>query len=157
MSDARSLAPRLRACDALEAKYAANISPLVALLVPFCRPHTQVYAVEYGGVVECMFGVTSLGKSENVHVGCPWLLSSDEFTRHRRELVVYAPEWMGRIANGFDVLENHIYAGNESHLRWLRHYGFTLVRYYDEFGPFKKPFWKFRKHIHTLGARSAPY
>lgn len=90
-----------------------------------------------------MFGVTKIASVPGL--GAPWMLASDElFDKHWRRFVREGKVWIGRLSSGYEVLENYAYAGNESHIRWLRSVGFDLVTLVP-YGAAQKPFWRFRK------------
>jgi hypothetical protein len=61
--------------------------------------------------------------------------------------------WIDALAQGYSRLENLVYAGNDVHVRWIQRVGFELVELLPEFGPYKQPFWRFRRDSTGLRLR----
>ena len=76
--------------------------------------------IERGGIPVAIFGLVKLE-----HGACPWMLGTDDLgkclslLRECREVV---DDW----TRSYGYLTNSVWAGNTTHIRWLKWLGFTF-------------------------------
>lgn len=139
------LAKVIRYPDRREIECRHGVAPLPALLaVYYAHRKSDSYTIEWNGTVHGMFGVYRISAKK----GSPWFLSSEELVASNRRLFPKeSKRWLKALSEGYEVLENHILAENEVHVRWLVAMGFGLLDYIEHYGVARAPFWKFRMKV----------
>ncbi|MER8591833.1 DUF2833 domain-containing protein [Mesorhizobium sp. M1182] len=142
VSDAISLAPRLRSADRDECKAALGMEPRIVL--PLLVQGDCVWAgVDQHREVFGLFGIDPVKGMD--HLGIVWMVTSPDIFKHRRDLLKLAPEWLDRLHHVRPLLGNHIDARNTTHIRWLKRMGFSFLRTHPEYGVEKRPFHEFAR------------
>ena len=72
----------------------------------------------------CLTGV--IPYSELSDTAVPWMLSTNELTKHPRDLVYYSKQLIGKWLEEWPKLENYIDARYTKSLNWAKHVGFTI-------------------------------
>jgi len=72
-----------------------------------------------------IFGVTKTGTLLNPRYS-PWMLGATELHKHPRHLLSESKKIVYTVLNEFEELENWVYEGSESSVRWLTWLGFTI-------------------------------
>lgn len=136
-ADAESLTPRLRAADALEAHLAgATLAGSMALAA-------EVWAAEEDGKVIALAGLALI---EGTDIGLPWMVGSDELSKHPVSLVREGLAFVARWERRCSVLTNFVHAENTASIEWLQRLGFTMGQRFPQFGPHKAPFIHFSRN-----------
>ena len=134
--DIGELAENMRDLDRQEVYAATGATPLEALTHCMERKR-EAFTATADGVPFCMFGVTDL---TSMGGGTPWLLTSQDILKHRRQLIKFsAPVAHYWRDNMYDYLINFVDARHLPALRWASHIGFE-VREAKPYGVFGLPF-----------------
>lgn len=122
--DALFLASRLRLEDVMElqAAHGRSVNVAVVLLKATYASHGACWVGVADGAPIVLFGVAT-GKK---NVGIPWLLGSDEVVRHRRIFLRDIKGYLDLVRQRYPRLENAVWVGSETSIRWLRWLGFVL-------------------------------
>ena len=149
--DVKSLCKRLRSADRIELRVSKG--PLIRkALERGVMNSERCFSIDDSGRVIGMFGVTPYRIEGRLRVGAPWMVGSDElFNLYTRRFLREYPIWLERLCEGYDVLENFVYSGNEKHIRWLKFAGFELVELVECYGVGREPFWRFRIDLRSSG------
>lgn len=124
IQDVGALASNLRDADRREIEAFSSQPPLVEILRPFFSPG-EVYAIETDQVI-ALFGVGPSQQDQSV--GVPWLLGTEAFPKCcLRDLSMQGPYWLKYLMRNYQALENHVYAANDVHVRWIKRLGFRVV------------------------------
>lgn len=135
--DGESLAPRLRAADALELELAgATIRQSIKL-------SSEVWAVEEEGTVIALAGLALV---ERTNAGVPWMVGSDDLLKHPIRLVREGRLFVARWEKQCAVLTNFVHAENLAGIEWLKCIGFEMGQTFPQWGPGKAPFIQFQRH-----------
>lgn len=145
--DAQKLAPQLRAADVAEIYATSGNEPLAALLLPFMNKRALTYSIiDPSCSVLGMFGVSP--RTSDPSIGVPWLLGSAELVAgHKIQFMRECRTWIDQLASNYKCLENHVYTGNELHIKWIKWAGFEVVEYVPNYGARCQPFWRFRLEL----------
>lgn len=73
---------------------------------------------------EAMFGVIIEDLLSGI--ATPWFLGTDEVYRHGRELLVWGPAFVSRMADSRNLLRNLVSSRNGRAIRMLTRWGFTV-------------------------------
>lgn len=90
-----------------------------------CTNASAIYAVDWDGEVAAVFGVSPEPGMEGA--ARVWVLQRPH-QAPRRLYLSLAREMLPKLAEGFDVLFNWKWVGNDGHLPWLQRLGFTVLR-----------------------------
>ena len=134
-----ALAPCLREADRREIR-AAFGRPADAVLRAGFRNAKRCWTVLAGERPIAMFGV---GRRPQPRIGTAWLLASEEFERHGRQLRREGPYWVDALMIGHDVLTNFVPDENRVAVRWLTWLGFELLVLHRGVGTGGEDFWEF--------------
>lgn len=118
LDDAVFIDARLRAIDRLECRlsdYPDDIAASLSVALSHCA-----WTVREDGTPICMFGVVPLLPG----VGSLWLLATDEFDEHHKDLLRISPPQVARLHSHFPTLMVHVARENEKSRRFLRWLGF---------------------------------
>ena len=88
-----------------------------------------------------MFGINRV----NENVGIPWLLGSDQLTKHKLEFYKKSVEYLNTFMDEYNVLFNYVDKRNWQAIRWLKGLGFQFTKLVSDYGYEKKPFYEFIK------------
>lgn len=141
VADAVSLAPRLRDADRQECWAALGMDPRVVL--PLSATDKHCWAVLDEGTPVALFGVSPV-----LHVpelGIVWMVTAPLRHRHKAALLRDAPKVLGMLHSICPLLGNHVDARNTTHIRWLRHAGFSFLRVKPTYGVERRPFLEFAR------------
>lgn len=146
VSDAISLAPRLRAEDKAEVLAAGreSVEESLALGVLVSRP---CFTVEIDTLPQLIMGVTpSLDPLEG-HV---WMLASElPFTSHRIAFIRHSKAWVRKFHQHYPLLTNSVDARNTAHIEWLKWLGFSFLNITKGAGADRLPFYTFARIEHV--------
>lgn len=119
--DVDALVARMRQADRDECA-AAGVTQIGFVV------HWQVASAEMCWSAHDEQGLVSVfGASEIADgVGSPWMLATDLFDKHRRDLVREVPPYLGRMLERFPRLINFVYEKNAVSIRWLKRIGFQV-------------------------------
>ena len=139
------LAQRMRRADVAElhALGEINVNEVVAAGV---RDSVHSWACAVDGRLLFLAGVAPLRAHllcENI--GVPWLLGTDEMTRHARKLIRLQAPYIALMLKTFPRLVNLVHADNAQSVRWIKSLGFDLQAARPH-GPFGAPF-----RVFTMG------
>ncbi len=99
-------------------------------------------------MVQCIFGVSPAGRTHGMFVGAPWFLGSEAInSTHIKQFLRESSNWIEVLGEGYQLLENYVYAENQAHLKWLRRMGFEINSSPVKRGPHNKIFYRFRKFV----------
>lgn len=151
-SDPTSLYRRLRRADHLELKALSGMGSKKKLQQSIADPRLDVaYSIVFQKRVLGIFGVTISSHTMTERVGAPWMVGTDElFNRFGVTVARQSKRWLARLSRDYTVLENHIFAQNDLHIRWIEWLGFELVEYKPHHGALRKPFWRFRMETNNV-------
>lgn len=137
--DILHVAANMRASDMAEIAAAEGKEPLGALLASVAAS-VDTFAIDVDGVAIALAGMhpISLLAAE----GSPWLLGTDEFTRHGRRATAICRAWLGRMGMQYRLMVNYADARNTRSIRWLEHLGFEFAEP-EPFGVAGLPFRRF--------------
>jgi hypothetical protein len=119
--DAALLAPLLRAQDAAEIDAGAPGRSHVEVIARSLRHSVRAWTFAVEGELAFVCGVVPLSLLPSV--GCPWLLGTNVMKRRSLALMPYAAEYIAKMREGFDVLENCVHVENTVSTRWLQRMG----------------------------------
>ncbi len=132
------LANRMREIDRLECSIYGR-TPKQSLRLAL-KSSVIAWTAKVDGRVEAMFGASPISTLEGI--GCPWMLMTDEATRHAKALVAGGLGYSVALQALFPVLENNVHADNHTAIRWLSRLGYTIGPVFDMGG---YPMRKFRR------------
>lgn len=138
--DCLSLAPRLRAEDAVELELATGKTPLEALKESL-EVSAEAFAAEADGVVVALWGCSFQNGA-----GSPWMVGSPEVLNYPVTFVAIGRVAVDRWSRSCSVLHNLTHTENTVHHRWLRHIGFSFAPDVVPCGPAEAPFLHFYRH-----------
>lgn len=118
--DCLDLAPRLREEDLEEVSHTWGLSPRDALLIGFRTGET--FAVVWGDEIVALFGC---GGIPGV-IGVPWMLASPTLSKVRKSLLRECRSYVQAMLTVYGYLENHVWANNAVHIKWLKWLGFSF-------------------------------
>lgn len=119
--DADVVGPKLRDADHLESLIALGQSGPEA--VRFCIEHsTHALAVHSGNPKEpfCVLGVAPVSEG----VGSVWLLGTDEFDEHRKDLMALTEPTVQQFLAVYPTLVIQVAEFNTKSIGYLKHFGF---------------------------------
>src|SRR5690606_3471941 len=143
--DVATLAPRLRCIDRQEIEAVSPLAPADALRAWCAHSRPANTIVDTHGEVVGMFGVVPDRDVERTRAGQIWLLGSDAIARAGTVVARAGVHWIQRFHADYRILWNHIDVRNESYVRCLLWWGFTIVRRVEAFGREGRPFYLFRR------------
>lgn len=118
--DCIDLAPRLREEDLEEIAHTWGLDSLRSILIGF---HTsETYAVIWGTEVVALFGCRGIPGV----IGIPWMVASPTLSKIRKSFLRECRGFVQFMLLYYGQLENHVWAGNKVHIKWLEWLGFTL-------------------------------
>lgn len=121
--DLETLAANMRQADRDEIAAAGIPDPLAALQSS-AACSTECLTALFDGEVACVFGVGPI--SILLGIGAPWMLGSDQITRHPGAFITHARPYILRMLQAYPHLFNFVDARNSKAIRWLKRVGFTL-------------------------------
>lgn len=89
------------------------------------RASQLVSVVEIYDEPSCVVGLTA-GKSTITRVGSPWMLGTDNITKHRKIFVKSSPVVIEDMLHECNLLSNYVHVKNHASIRWLKGLGFTI-------------------------------
>jgi hypothetical protein len=123
-ADCESLALRMRAADALEAKRSSGLGPLDVLLRSCEASDGGGGTLLIGGEIAALYGLV---KDDIIsHVAVPWLLTSDVVERHRLTFLRIAKVVVDRWSEKNPVLVQMVDDQYEGAKIFLRALGFKI-------------------------------
>jgi hypothetical protein len=95
------------------------------------------------GRPECAIGVIPV---DNVpSTGAVWMLASNEILKHVRYMVKNLPDVIDMLHGHFPLLGNYVDVRNTTHISFIKHCGFSLLRVIPDHGVERRPFIEFAK------------
>lgn len=88
-----------------------------------------------------LFGVGAVSMIGGI--GSPWMLSTDGLLPIAKSFLKGCPEYIEKMLNDFDKLQNVIDTRNTVSIRWLKWLGFDMLDP-QPYGPFQVPFHVFK-------------
>jgi hypothetical protein len=141
VADMVALAPRLRPEDRAECLAASGVEPETSLPTAVSLGPSWVWTV--AGKPECALGVIPV---DGVPLtGAVWMLGSSELLKHTRYMVKHLPGVIDMLHNHYPLLGNYVDARNTTHISFIKHCGFSLLRVIPDHGVERRPFIEFVK------------
>lgn len=125
------VAETMRQADADEVAASHGHTPLKALQAGI-KVSDFVVAVVIDGEPVAIFGLSRCNPVTGS--GVPWLLSSENALKHKREFLLQSPKVIEQMLNVCPYLFNFVHTENRTSVRWLKWLGFTI----EESRPFGK-------------------
>ncbi len=141
VADMVDLAPRLRPEDTEECLAASGVDPTVSLPAAVGLGPSWVWTV--AGSPECALGVIPVDGSPLT--GAVWMLASPVILQHVRFMVRNLPSVIDLLHDYFPLLGNYVDARNTTHISFIKHCGFSLLRTVPNYGVEGRPFIEFVK------------
>jgi hypothetical protein len=133
----------IRQEDVNEMKAASGHAPEYALMRSL-RASTKAWAcVNDSGIACAIWGVAPWPMTPKI--GSPWLIATDDFIKHRVDIVRHTRRCVQEMGEGFDFLCNYVDIRLISRLPWMEWAGFKYDRYIPELGLEGRPFLRFSK------------
>lgn len=142
-ADAASVALRLRHCDREEVEAVTGLSPQAALLGMVSRASQAFSLCTLDGEPQGLLGVSDVYMTPGV--GYVWLLFTDKLYEHRTEFLRRCRGFLPILHAHHPMLLNYVDERNETHIRWIRWMGFTIIRRVP-YGAGQLPFLEFVRH-----------
>lgn len=114
---------KLRQSDINELRAATPAEPMDALLESV-KSSSLLWVAEKDGKIEAVFGVGNDGVFNSI--GIPWLLATDEFTKHSYRVARRSREIVEKMLEQYPLLLNFVANSNEVSKKWLKWLGFKL-------------------------------
>lgn len=117
LSDAASLAPRLRHWDRIECRLGGH-SPIMALALPWIEGDgwNTTALIRDDGEVVGMGGVRPLGDGS----GSIWYLGADLKPHERTPFLRLSAPWVEHVSAPYRIVGNVVPAAHSDSIRWLR-------------------------------------
>ncbi|MBY5581858.1 hypothetical protein [Rhizobium leguminosarum] len=141
MADMVALAPRLRPEDRAECLAASGVEPEISLPAAVGQGPTWVWTV--AGRPECALGVIPVDGLP--FCGAIWMLASPEILKHVRYMVTRLKDVIELMHDHYPLLGNYVDARNTTHISFIKHCGFSLLRVIPDHGVERRPFIEFAK------------
>lgn len=116
------IATRMREMDRLEC-WVMGWSPKQALRNGLASA-TVAWVALVDGRPEAMFGASTISLIDGS--GRPWMLMTDEATRHRIALLRFGRIYTEALHRHYGLLHNWVHARNDTSIRWLSRLGFGV-------------------------------
>jgi len=134
------IARNMREADRIEVKASSGLSPYESLKHSCEKSNFNVVVI----VDDTPIAVLGLAViSALTGLGTPWLLSSEEALKHKREFFKLSPPIIQEMLNICPKLYNYVHAENKVSIKWLKWLGFTVERNTVEYGINGEKFHKF--------------
>lgn len=133
----------LRAADVQEVKASHGLDPEAALQGSLQASVKAWVLLTPRGYPCAMWGVAPWPCVPEL--GSPWLLATDQFKRHRRELLRYTKEYVREMGRGYRFLVNYVDSRHADSIRWLHWAGFHFDTLLTDYGYEQRPFLQFSK------------
>lgn len=135
------IAQHLRQGDREEIHAAAGTRDYEAMLrMSLQVSDSALMAVSNDDTPVALMGVSTTSLLSNI--GCPWMLATDEASRHRSSLVRGGRAYSAAMLQQYNRLENWVDARNAHAVAWLRHSGYVLEEP-APYGALQMPFHRF--------------
>lgn len=117
------VAENMRPADAAEVWASSRLTPLEALERSW-RASDMSAVVSVNGEPCAMLGlvVSSILGDE----GIPWLLSTEQALKHKREFLKLVPGVISEMLSSCSYLFNYVHCENTVSTKWLKRIGFTM-------------------------------
>ena len=135
------LANNMAEADRREVNAAVGLGPYQALEDSLNRSVAAWTGMVGDSRPVCMFGVCPIDILGGV--GSPWLLGTDEISRHAKTFLKLNRLYVPKMLELFPRLVNYVDARHETAIRWLKWLGFRFEENPVAYGPFKLPFFGF--------------
>ena len=122
--DCRKIALNMREEDRNEIFHNSGSSPLAALERGF-KASEICMVIVFNDEPIAMFGIVRNALQPGM--GIPWMLATPELLRIKKSFMRRAREELRRLAFGFQMLGNMVWAGNSVHILWLKWLGFEIL------------------------------
>lgn len=123
IKDADRLSTALRDIDVKECS-ANGFTPIKALLMALANDDkTYTINMRYNDEPIAMFGVGNLNSYNYI-----WLLASEEFSNHKRDILKYSKYLLKEITKPYDFVFNVVHEENKTAIRWLKWMGVKFIR-----------------------------
>ena len=139
--DCYTLSKTLRECDVQEIFASSGSNPVQSLVKSYICSQKHCYSIMLDGEVVGMFGINKVNKN----VGSPWLLGSDNLTKHKFKFYKLSKSYLSKFMEEYNVLFNYVDQRNSQSKRWLKGLGFQFTKLVPQYGYEKKPFYEFIK------------
>jgi hypothetical protein len=101
------------------------------------------------GVPECAIGVLPVCGQEPGTAyeltGAVWMLGTNELLKHVRYMVKNLPSVIDMLHDHYPLLGNYVDQRNTTHISFIKHCGFKLLRVIPDYGVERRPFIEFVK------------
>lgn len=134
------IARNMREADRIEVKASSGLSPYESLKYS-CGKSNFTVVVLVDDTPIAVFGLSVINALTGL--GTPWLLSSTEALKHRREFFKLSPPIIQEMLSICPKLYNYVHAENKISIRWLKWLGFTVECNPVEYGIKGEKFHKF--------------
>lgn len=129
--DILKFAPTMREEDVEEVKAVAGLDPLACLTLGMFHSDSCVVGVSPEGDIVGVFGVVPVIPDK---VGSVWFLSSPAITQNARHVLAEGRAWLDGQNARYPVLTNVVSESNVTHIRLIKHLGFTFGEPIDNYG-----------------------
>jgi hypothetical protein len=141
VADLVALAPRLRPEDRAECLAASGVAPEVSLPAAIALGPVWVWTVS--GIPECAIGLLPITGTPTS--GAVWMLGTNELLKHVRYMVKNLPTVIDMLHDHYPLLGNYVDQRNTTHISFIKHCGFSLLRVIPDYGVERRPFIEFVK------------
>lgn len=117
------IADNMRAEDVIEVWAAGKHTPIESLEMSM-KNSRKVVVVYDDDIPLAVLGIVLRDFLSGV--GVPWLLSTEQALKHKRQFLELSPPVIEEMLNLCPKLVNHVHAENRLSIRWLKWLGFTI-------------------------------
>lgn len=140
--DIEHVSQHMRQSDVHEVAAAVGLSPTAALSLSVALS-TSVIVAAHNNVP---FAIMGCAPAAEEGLGTPWLLATDDWKNHRRQIVTETPKVIAHFHSLYARLTNYVDARHADSIRWLKWAGFSLAPA-KPYGLFGLPFHQFTKAV----------
>lgn len=120
LADIQILADNLREADLLEITH-LGYTPYEGLSMSF-QLSEVCYTCYLGEELLCVFGVCPQDG-----FATPWMMGTPAMSKVKRETLTWAAAVMTQLSKKYPLLLNYVWAGNTTHIRWIKWLGFEFT------------------------------
>jgi len=145
LSDVTTVAANMRQEDKEEVLAYSGSSPQEALFYCFFASKPCMTMVGRKGNIMGMYGVVPCSPK----VGRIWMLGHKSMTtdyKDVRAFLRYSPIELQKFHCNYPLLYNYVDARNETHIKWIKWMGFSIIKKHATFGAEGRTFYEFVKN-----------
>ena len=137
------VAENMRKPDKREIWLSHRIEPLEALEM-ITKQYGPQFTGMHGDEPVAIFGILIVNDLNKT--GSPWMLATDKMMSRKKDFAAISKEYMAKMAEQFNYLENYVHKENRKSVRWLKWLGFEVHKPIP-YGISGAPFHKFTMRI----------